>query len=99
MAKYELEIEIDPRDVDKREKLCTRIGIALMMNEIRVLAGEYVVTIERKSAASIRREEREASAEAAASAPKASSDEPNACSACGRWACTRQPCDGEGTPA
>ena len=60
MAKYEFEIGIDANDVDKRQTLTSRIDVALAINGCRITAGEYVVTIERKTAAQIRREEAEA---------------------------------------
>jgi hypothetical protein len=60
MAKYELEIEIRQQDVDKRQKLTARIDMALACGGCRITAGVYDVIIVRKSAAQIRREEREA---------------------------------------
>jgi hypothetical protein len=97
MAKYELDITVLPEDVDKRQTLAARIDIALALSGCRITAGEYAVTIERKTAAQIRREAKEAEAEDAevtAKPPQASSDEPNACPGCGRWSCTRPQCDG-----
>jgi hypothetical protein len=66
VAKYELEITILPQDVDKRQTLASRIEMTLALTGCRITAGEYVVTIERKSAERIRREEAEAEAEDAA---------------------------------
>lgn len=91
MPKYELEIEIRPDDVDKRQKLAARIDMTLALTGCRITAGEYTVIIERKTARQLRAEAK-AEAEAGAAAPKASSDgeeEPNACPRCGKWWCAR----------
>lgn len=56
MAKYEFDIQILPKDTDKRQTLTSRLDIALAINGCRITAGEYMVTIERKSAAQVRSE-------------------------------------------
>ena len=60
MAKYEFDIHILPKDVDKRRTFTSRLDVALAINGCRITAGEYMVTIERKSAAQVRSEARSA---------------------------------------
>jgi hypothetical protein len=45
----EFTFAIDPMYVDKRDALVAKIERTLLMHRFRVLAGEYTVTIERKS--------------------------------------------------
>lgn len=78
MAKYELEITIRPEDVDKRQTLASRIDMTLALTGCRITAGEYTVTIERKTARQLRAEAKAESEVVAAVAPPDTHDDADA---------------------
>jgi hypothetical protein len=57
MAKYEVEIEVEKKTVEKRNDLVAQFSTALYLAGVRVTAGTYKVTIERLPAPSKKEEE------------------------------------------